>query len=247
MRNLKLEIEYDGSNYVGWQIQNRHTGKSIQQQIEKVLRKILQEKVQLFASGRTDSGVHAIAQVANFRTNSQISSDRLQLALNGNLPQDIVITKINDMPADFNSRFSAKSKVYRYTILNRKYHSPLLRNTVYFYHHPLSVSLMRRQAKALLGKHDFKAFCASGSKVKDTTRTIKKITIKKTSSGFITIDIEADGFLYNMVRNIIGTLIAIGRGKLTSVSMREILNSRNRRLAGPTAPANGLILFKVNY
>jgi len=245
MRNIKLEIEYDGSNYVGWQIQNRP--QTIQETIEKVLRKILQEKIQLIASGRTDSGVHAISQVANFKTNSQISPERLQLALNGNLPQDIVITKIEDVALRFNSRFSAKSKVYRYTILNRKYHSPLLRNTVYFYHHPLNVNLMRQEAKCLLGKHDFKSFCASGSKVKGTVRTIKKLAIKKSISGLIIIDIEADGFLYNMVRNIIGTLIIIGRGKFLKGSMQKILASRNRNLAGPTAAACGLALLKVHY
>lgn len=246
-RNIKLEIEYDGSNYVGWQIQNRHTGKSIQQQIEKVLRKILQEKVQLFASGRTDAGVHAIAQVANFKTNAQISLERLQLALNGNLPHDIVITKIEDVPLGFNSRFSAKSKVYRYTILNRKYHSPLLRRTVYFCHHPLNVNLMREEARCLLGRHDFKAFCASGSKVKDTTRTVKEVVIKRGSLGLLTIDIEADGFLYNMIRNIGGTLILIGRGKMYKGSIKKILKSGDRRLAGPTAPAHGLCLVKVKY
>ncbi|MFH1198847.1 MAG: tRNA pseudouridine(38-40) synthase TruA [Candidatus Omnitrophota bacterium] len=266
MRNIKLEIEYDGSGYVGWQIQNRpqtrdrrpetadQRPQTIQDTIEKTLRKILQEKIQLIASGRTDSGVHAYGQAANFKTDSQISPERLQLALNGNLPHDIVITKIEDVAPKFNSRFSAKSKVYRYTILNRKYHSPLLRNTVYFCHYSLNVNLMRQEAKCLLGKHDFKAFCASGSRVKSTTRTIKNISIRKTfyplyakRYPLIIIDIEADGFLYNMVRNISGTLIMIGRGKFSKGSMQKILASKNRRLAGPTAAACGLALLKVNY
>jgi len=198
--------------------------------------------------------VHAVAQIANFKTNSQISPGRLQLALNGNLPHDIVITKIKDVPLDFHSRFSAKSKVYRYTILNRGYHSPLVRNTVYFFHHPLDVNLMRKAAKRLLGKHDFKAFCASGSKVKNTVRTIKSIDITKKRTAhnagritLIVIDVEADGFLYNMVRNIVGTLIDLGRGRLSSDSLKKILKSKDRRLAGPIAPAQGLCLLKVNY
>lgn len=258
-RNIKLEIEYDGSNYAGWQIQRKaqdakRKTNTIQETIERVLRRILQEKVQLFVSGRTDAGVHALAQVANFRTNSQISPERLQLALNGNLPHDIVITKIKDVPLDFNSRFSAKSKIYRYTILSRSHHSPLIRNTVYFCHYPLDISLMLKEVKCLLGKHDFKAFCASGSKVKDTVRTITGINItkKRTAQGagritLIVIDIEADGFLYNMVRNIIGTLIDIGRGRLPLDSLKKILKSKNRRLAGQIAPAKGLCLLKVKY
>ena len=177
-RNLKLEIEYDGSNYCGWQVQKSHR-KSIQETIEKALRKILQEKIRLVASGRTDAGVHAKAQVANFLTNSDIALKKLQKALNGILPEDIAITKLEEVSVDFHSRFNAKSKVYRYTILNRAYPSALLRNIAYFYSYPLNVPLMHQEAKWLLGKHDFKAFCASGSSAKNTVRTIKNITIKK--------------------------------------------------------------------
>jgi len=246
MRNLKITLEYDGKNYAGWQAQKTKF-PTIQETIEKVLYKILQEKVRLIASGRTDAGVHAAAQVANFQTNSAIGTDKLRRALNGLLPEDIAIARIEEAPLDFHSRFCAKSKTYRYVILNRPYRSALSKSQIYFYAYPLELKLLGSEAKALLGRHDFKAFSASGSAVKNTTRRIKKIVIKKTFGALITIDIEADGFLYNMVRNIVGTLIEIGRGKFPAGSMIRILRSKNRKLAGPTAPARGLTLLKVKY
>ena len=259
MRNLKLTVEYDGTNYCGWQIQNRRASKSIQETIEKTLQKILQEKIRLIASGRTDAGVHAQAQVANFKTKSNISSEKLQKALNGLLPSDISISKLEEAAVDFHSRFAARAKAYRYAILNRSYPSALLRNRVYFYPYPLALKLMHQEARCLLGRHDFKAFCASGSGSKDTIRTIKKITIKQISyhlspityhlkeSPLIIVDIEADGFLYNMARNIVGTLMEIGRGRFPKGSLKKILNSKDRKLAGPTVPACGLCLLKVKY
>jgi tRNA pseudouridine38-40 synthase len=265
MRNLRLEIEYDGTNYCGWQVQNspltslgtpfgRRLAKSIQEVIEKSLQKILQEKIRLIASGRTDAGVHAQGQVANFKTNSNITLEKLKRALNGLLPDDIAISKVKKVDLDFHSRFDAKSKIYRYAILNRAYPSALLRNKVYFYPYPLDIKLMRQEAHSLLGRHDFKAFCASGSNAKNTMRTIKKIEIKKTNwpltTGhwpLITIDIEADGFLYNMARNIVGTFIEIARAKFPKGSLRKILLHKDRQLAGPTVPAHGLCLLKVKY
>ena len=252
-RNLKLEIEYDGTNYCGWQIQGRSKNKpSIQETLEKTLRKILQEKIRLIASGRTDAGVHAEAQVANFKTKANIALDKLQKALNGLLPNDITVSKVGEVKLDFHSRFAAKSKLYRYTILNQPYPSAFLEDKVYFYPYPLDIQLMRQEARCLLGRHNFKSFCASGSSAKDTIRTIKRISIKKLTYGFksaplIVIDIEADGFLYNMARNIVGTLIEIGRGKFSKGSCKRILLSKDRKLAGPTAPACGLCLLKVKY
>lgn len=259
MRNIKLQIEYDGANYCGWQIQGRRTSgvarrtsKSIQETIEEALQKILQEKIRLIASGRTDAGVHAFAQVANFHTDSNIALGKMQSSLNGLLPDDIKINRIEEESLGFHSRFCAKSKVYRYNILNSKYPSALLRNRVYFYPYSLNIKLMQQEARCLLGRRDFKAFCASGSGIKDTTRTIKRITVKKAfyeqkDGNLIIIDIEADGFLYNMVRNIVGTLIEIGRGKFPKGSLKKILLSKNRKSAGPTVPARGLSLVKVKY
>lgn len=246
MRNLRLEIEYDGSNYAGWQIQSKSRARTIQQVIEETLRSILQEKIKLIVSSRTDAGVHAKAQVVNFFTHSKISLPKLKLALNGVLPEDIKVIRIKNEALNFHSRFSAKSKLYRYTILNRDYSSPLLRNTVYFYPHPLDVKLMQKEASVLLGKHDFRAFQASQGKEKNPVKIIKKIDISQ-KDNFIYIDIEADGFLYNMVRNIVGTLIEIGRGRFAEGSLKKILRLKDRRLAGQTAPASGLCLLKVRY
>lgn len=248
MRNLKLTIEYDGTNYSGWQCQNirRPKKKTIQETIERALRKILREKVKLIASGRTDAGVHALAQVANFKTSRNIPALNLQRALNSVLPGDIAVIKVGKARADFHSRFSARAKIYRYTILNQPHPSAFLRNTACFYPYPLDIALMREEAKCLLGRHDFSAFCASGSSAKSAIRRIEKISIKKINR-LIIIDIQADGFLYNMARNIVGTLIEIGRGRFKKGALKKILLSRDRSLAGPTAAAGGLCLVKVNY
>jgi tRNA pseudouridine38-40 synthase len=247
MRNIKLEIEYDGTGYCGWQAQTRNKHKkSIQQTLEKTLRKILQEKIRLIASGRTDAGVHALAQVANFKTKSNIALDKLQRAVNGLLADDITINKIEEVGPDFHSRFAAKSKIYRYTILNRAYPSALLRNTAYHYPYPLDIKLMQKEAGVLLGRHNFTSFQASAKIERSAVRTIKSVKIIKDKDK-IYVDIEADGFLYNMVRNIAGTLLEIGRGKLARGSLEKILLARDRRLAGPTAPARGLCLIKVQY
>lgn len=266
MRNIKLEIEYDGTNYRGWQVQNnrraggaRRRSKTIQQAIEKALRKILQEKIRLIGAGRTDAGVHANGQVANFKTHSRIALEKLHQGLNALLPQDIAVITASEAKESFHSRFNAGAKIYRYVILNSPQRSAILRNYAYYCRYPLDVKLMRQEAGCLRGRRDFKAFCASGGSAKNTVRAIKRISIKKlpyrlspityhlNASSVIIIDIEADGFLYNMARNIAGTLIEIGRGKFPRGSLRRILLSCDRRLAGPTAPAQGLCLVKVKY
>ena len=246
MRNLKLEIEYDGARYAGWQIQAPQAKKSIQEVLEKTLRKILQEKISTIVSGRTDAGVHAKAQVVNFKTGSRISSDKLRIALNGLLPDDIAVSKVEEADKDFHSRFDAKSKLYRYTIVNRPYPSVFLRSTVFFYPYHLNVTLMRKEARCLLGRHDFRSFQAADKKERGSIRTIKKLVIAK-KGDFLYFDLEADGFIYNMVRNIVGTLIEIGRGRFPSGSLKKILEAKDRKRAGPTAPARGLCLIKVNY
>ncbi|PIQ88577.1 MAG: tRNA pseudouridine(38-40) synthase TruA [Candidatus Omnitrophica bacterium CG11_big_fil_rev_8_21_14_0_20_42_13] len=260
MRNIKFTIEYDGTNYCGWQVQNRPKAegrrpKTIQETIENVLKKIFQHKLELIASGRTDSGVHAIGQVANFKTGSKIPVLNIQRAVNSLLPQDISIKEARDAPLDFHSRFSAKSKTYRYLILNQPVRCVFLHKRAYFTPFTLNISRMRSAAKLFLGRHDFKAFCASSSSAKNTVRTIKKIIIRKTfncppftmRSPLISIDITADGFLYNMARSIVGTLIEVARGKIEKGVIRVILTSPDRSLIGPTAPANGLYLLNVQY
>ncbi|MDD5156227.1 MAG: tRNA pseudouridine(38-40) synthase TruA [Candidatus Omnitrophica bacterium] len=256
MRNLKIALEYDGTNYAGWQVQKQ---KTVQATLEKALRKILSENIRVIGSGRTDAGVHALEQVANFKTKSALPAQKIQAALNALLPDDIAVTKIEEVAPEFHAIRSAKSKVYRYTILNRRHRSALLRGRVYLCLFPLDVNAMRRQSRCLAGKHDFKAFCASHGSSKTTVRTIKNITVKRIpyrpfpyaqrqkELSLVVIDIEADGFLYNMVRNIAGTLIEIGRGRFAGGSLKKILLSRDRKRAGPTAPARGLCLLQVNY
>ncbi len=253
MPNFKLEIEYDGTAYHGWQVQNRTKAnahyqpeKTIQYVLEQVLNKLLQENIKLIVAGRTDSGVHALSQVANFKSSSSMPLSRMRWALNCLLPEDIKVTRISKVSLDFNSRFCAKSKLYRYSILNRKYSSPLLANRVYFFHHPLDVRLMRSEAKALLGRHNFKSFQATELRYRNPVRTIKRVKVVS-NKGLLHIDIEADSFLYNMVRNISGTLIEVGRGRFPKGSMRKIIEARDRRLAGPALPAKGLCLVKVKY
>lgn len=248
MYNIQLTVAYDGTRYGGWQIQKN--AKTIQGEIEKALRKILREKIKVIGAGRTDSGVHAKSQVANFKTKRTIPRPGRGMvnALNVNLPKDISIIKAKKVPIKFHSRYNAKSKLYRYTILNGRIDDPFLRPYYYKFPYKLNLPLMKKEAKALLGKHDFKSFQAKSalSNMKNTVRTIKRLTIKKEKQ-FIYIDIEATGFLYNMVRNIVGTLIELGRGCLPEGNMKKILSSKNRQKAGPTAPAKGLTLIKVKY
>ncbi|MBN1912795.1 MAG: tRNA pseudouridine(38-40) synthase TruA, partial [Candidatus Omnitrophica bacterium] len=255
-----------GTDYCGWQVQNsrrscasiippsaaRKPKKSIQEVIEKTLRKILQEDIKLCASGRTDAGVHALGQVANFKTSSKILPDKLKASLNSLLPRDIVVVSIEEVGLSFHSRFDAKSKIYRYTILNRDYPCVSLRNKAYFYPHFLDISLMRREARYFLGRHDFKSFSSSASRAKDTRRTIKNIAIRKSpypdeKNRIITIEIEANGFLYNMARRIVGTLIEVARGRFHPKISRKILLSAGKEVSGPTAPACGLCLLTVKY
>jgi len=258
MRNIKLTIEYEGTNYGGWQKQRVKKGNgsinTIQETIEQVLERVLREKVNLIGSGRTDSGVHALGQVANFKTSSPLGLKSLQNALNSLLPRDIMVREVEEVEEGFNACYWAKSKVYCYTILNEEFLSPFLARYTYFYPYPLNLRLMDREARCLLGKNDLRSFCASGSGAKTTIRTIKSISVQKLDtppypffpkSRLVVIRIEADGFLYKMVRNIAGTLIEISRGKIKG--MEEVLKAKDRRKAGPTIPAHGLCLLKVNY
>lgn len=250
MRNVKLIVEYDGTNYSGWQTQKNH--RSIQETIERVLQRILQEDIRLIASGRTDSGVHAFNQVVNFKTRSKLTLPDIQKALNGLLPKDICVKEIVQAKEDFHSRYSVKSKIYRYFILSGKTRSVFLNKFSWHIPYKLNIKLMQKESKHLLGRHDFRSFCASGSDAKDTIRKIKNISIKdvynkllNADCKLITVEIEANGFLYNMVRNIVGTLVEMGRQD--SGCIKEILLSKDRRLAGSTAPARGLFLVEVKY
>ena len=249
MRNIKITIEYDGTDFHGWQIQDKGK-RTVQGEIEKALFRIFKRRTKVIGSGRTDSGVHAQGQVANFRIESSMIPLQMLKALNALLPEDIAIKKAEEVVEKFHAQYSVKSKIYRYTISNHLTRSPLCRNYCFHYTYPLNLSLMRKEAKLLVGRKDFKSFQVTGSPQepgpKNTIRTIKKIEIKKRND-VITIAIEADGFLYKMVRSIVGTLLAVASGRLPAGSMKKILKAKNRMLAGQTAPAKGLCLVEVKY
>lgn len=245
MRNLKLIIEYDGTNYLGWQIQRQ--GPTIQGLIEEKLRFITNEEIHLIGSGRTDAGVHAIAQVANFKTNTSIDTNSLKRALNSLLPNDILIKKVEEAEDDFHARKHSKSKVYEYRILNKENPSVFLRQ--YSWHIPQRLNLveMMRATEMLIGEHDFSSFRSSGSFTKTSVRRIIRAEWKRSQSGILRFEIEANGFLRQMVRAIVGTLVEVGRGRIDAQGFREILESKNRQKAGSTAPAHGLFLKEVKY
>jgi len=244
MRNIKLTIAYDGTNYCGWQRQKN--GLSVQELLERALRKILREKITVIGSGRTDAGVHSRGQTLNFRTRSSMGLESIKKALNANLPEDISVTGIRTVGMDFNARFNAKSKVYRYLIYTSETRSPFDRRYSLYVPYGLNISAMGEAANYLLGKHDFSSFKAAHGSAKTSIRTIKHISVRKKGK-MVIIDIEADGFLYNMVRAIVGTLVEIGRGRWKPAKMKKIVASKNRFLAGPTVSAKGLTLVRVRY
>ena len=244
IRNIKLTLEYDGENYHGWQRQPRAI--TIQGVIEEALAKILQEKANLIGAGRTDAGVHARGQVANFKTKSNIPLKNLKAALNSLLPGDIVVRHAASVADDFHARYQAKSKLYCYTILNAPLPSPFSRKYTYFFPHPLDMAVMKKAAKFLVGRHDFSSFRGAGMSRGNHIRKVKRLRLLAEKE-LIRLDIEADGFLYNMVRIVAGTLLEAGRGKIAAGEVGEILRAKDRRQAGPTLPARGLCLLKVQY
>ncbi len=244
MNTVKLTIAYDGTDYRGWQVQAN--GKTIQGEIEKAIKKIFGKDHRLHASSRTDSGVHAAGQVAHFKTAHKIPEDKVPAALNSVLPKDIAIFEAEYVDSEFHARFDTKSKQYSYRIFPSHNRNPLNQRYAWCLSYRLNLSLMKKEARVLIGKHDFKAFQASDKKERSSIRRIFQLDIIRQKT-FIIINIEADGFLYNMVRNIVGTLVDIGRGYLPPGSMKKILNSWDRTQAGPTAPPEGLCLMEVKY
>ena len=244
MRNIKLTIEYDGTNFSGWQIQKDK--RTIEQELETTLFKILKEEVKVIGSGRTDAGVHAMGQVANFVTDKTIKPEELLCALNTLLPFDIVVVNVEDVEEDFNARITAKAKHYRYVINNAKFPSALNANREYHFKYFLDVESMQLAANDLKGKHNFKAFMAAGSTVKDTVREIYDINVTRLGSRVV-IDVIGSGFLYNMVRIIVGTLLDIGSGKLDICVIKNMIETGDRNLGGRTVGPEGLYLVEVMY
>ena len=245
MRNIKLIIEYDGTNYCGWQKQAQ--GPTIQQEIETALKNITNEDIVLFGSGRTDSGVHARGQVANFKTETTIKPNEFQMGLNSVLPKDISIVDAVEVDTNFHAQFSAKSKTYIYKIYNSPHPSALLRHRVWFMPYTLDINNMRNAAGVLSGEHDFKAFAQADTEVRTTVRTVMNVGIDKTDKNMIEFRIEATGFLKRMVRLIIGTLAQVGKGKITSEEFAEILRSGEKNKFVYAAPPQGLYLKEVKY
>jgi tRNA pseudouridine38-40 synthase len=243
--NFKLIIEYDGSRYHGWQRQKED--RSIQGEIEKTLKTITTRSVTLIGSGRTDAGVHAQGQAANFKCNTRLGPEDLMNGLNHLLEDDIVIKVCEPVRADFHARYDAKSKVYQYQILNRALPAAIGRQYSWFIRKALNHEAMRAAIAHIVGCHDFKAFEGSGSGRQHTTRHVYSAELNERDNGLLIFQIEADGFLRYMVRNIVGTLVAVGLEKLTPRDFKRILDSRDRSQASATAPAHGLTLIKVNY
>jgi len=240
----KLTIEYDGTNYHGWQKQPGL--KTIQAVIEHGLQILLGEKTSVISASRTDAGVHALGQVAHFKTRRKLTPFAVLRGLNSLLPDDIVIVRVEQVTADFHSQFDAKSKVYRYTVLNRQYSSALGRHYVFFMPGRVNVASMRKAAKYLTGRHDFSSFTAAGTVRSSFVRKITRLTIGKTGD-FLVFTVEGNGFLKGMVRIIVGTLLEVGRGRRKPESIKEILKARRRTASGATAPGRGLCLVKVKY
>lgn len=244
MRKIKLVIEYDGYKYHGWQTQPN--GLTIQEVLESKLRTIVKKKTTLYGAGRTDAKVHAEGQVAHFLTASRMTTAEFQKALNSMLPKDIVVLRAEEVNSSFHAQKSALRRIYRYTILRRDYPSALQRRYAWFQPHPLDLAAMRRARKYLLGKHDFSAFRASGCEALSSVKELFRIDIRK-KGDYIELVFEGKGFVKYMVRNIVGTLAQVGKGHIPARQVGEILASRNRRKAGPTAPGYGLCLVQVIY
>ena len=244
MRNIKLIIEYDGKKFGGWQKQPNKL--NIQGEIEKAIEEITGETVELNASGRTDAGVHSLGQTANFKTNSTIDIAKIPVAINSKLKQSIRITSAEEVDENFHARYSCTGKKYRYIINNSKYGSAIYRDLEYHMPMKLNVDDMKKAIKHFEGEHDFKGFKASGTSSKNSVRTIYSANVIEEGDRII-IELEGNGFLYNMVRIISGTIVYVGLGKIKPEEIPQIIESKDRTRAGKTLPPQGLYLVQVYY
>jgi tRNA pseudouridine38-40 synthase len=244
MRNIKLTLSYDGTDFFGWQTQPSF--RTVQETLETGLATLTGERVHANASGRTDTGVHAVGQVVNIYTSSSHSTDVLVRALNAHLPADVVVREAIDMPQSFDANRDAKRKLYRYVIHDGPASDPFLRRYCHQSRHALDAAGMSRSVECLRGRHDFRSFETDWPNRMSSVRTITHVAVNRLGD-WIWLDVEADGFLYNMVRAIAGTLMNVGRGFWPETKVAEILEAGDRREAGPTAPASGLFLMRVTY
>jgi tRNA pseudouridine38-40 synthase len=244
MRRIKLVLEYCGTRYHGWQVQPN--ALSVQECIERPLTQITNGPVRVHAAGRTDAGVHALGQVVHFDTASAMPLPALQRGLNSLLPDDIAVLQVTEVPMDFHARYAARQKTYAYIVHNHPVRSVFLAPYTWYVPQPLDVPAMRSAAQVLVGCHDFSAFRAASCAARSPVRCVSRIAVKRRAARIFFV-LCADGFLQHMVRNIVGTLVDIGRGKIPAEAMTAILQSRQRQLAGPTAPPQGLCLVRVRY
>ena len=245
MRSLKLTLSYDGTDYAGWQIQSNLS--TIQGELEKAISTITGESIRVVGSGRTDAGVHALGQVASFAVDSSLECDAWSRALNANLPDDINVLRVEDAADGFHAIRDAVSKRYRYVIRDNGVRDVFTRRYYWRYPQGLDVGRMREAASVLVGQHDYASFQSSGAERGSTVRTVYKLTIQRDDTEMIAFEVEADGFLYNMVRAIVGTLVEVGRGSRTVGWPADVLADCDRRAGGPTAPPQGLFLVHVDY
>ena len=251
MRRIRLIVSYDGTNYCGWQIQENAV--TVEGTLTDALRKWLKEDIEIIGASRTDSGVHAYGNIAVFDTNSRIPSEKFAIGLNHYLPEDIRVQKSDEVESDYHPRYRNTEKTYEYTILNTKINLPTYSRYSYHVYHPLDFEAMKEAAELLVGEHDFSAFCSAGSQVKSKVRTIYEVSLDKqkvmgcNGGDLIRIRVRGNGFLYNMVRIISGTLVEVGLGKIKPEEIKTIIESKDRQKAGKTLPAHGLYFMNVNY
>lgn len=241
---VQLLVAYDGTNYCGWQVQPN--GVTIESELNKALSGLFGRSIEVSGASRTDAGVHSLGNVAVFDVDTRMPAEKIAFALNQRLPEDIVVQGSREVPSDWHPRYQSSKKTYEYRILNRTFRMPTRRLDTYFYYHPLDVEKMQQAADYLVGEHDFKSFCAANAQVKSTVRTIYSCTVKR-EGDVVAIRITGNGFLYNMVRIIAGTMIRIGAGEMPPRAMKDILAACDRNTAGPTAPAHGLTMIGVEY
>lgn len=244
MKRVKLVVAYDGTNYHGWQVQDN--GITIEEVLNRTISELVQEDIKVIGASRTDAGVHACGNVAVFDTESRIPGDKFSFALNQRLPEDIRIQESCEVDADFHPRYADTVKTYEYNILNRRFELPLKRLYAAFCYYPMDIERMNQAAAYLVGEHDFKSFCSAGAQVQTTIRTIYAVNVTK-DDDMVHIRITGNGFLYNMVRIIAGTLMQVGTGLMEPEQVKEILEARDRSKAGPTAVAKGLTLVEIRY
>jgi len=245
LRNLLLTLSYNGKNYHGWQVQKN--ARTVQQVFQEALFRTLSEQVDIKGCSRTDSGVHANMYCVSFKTNSSIPEKKLPLALNKFLPDDICVTSCKTVENDFHARYSCIGKEYIYKIWNSPFRNPFLDGFAFHYWYPLDVDKLNEACREFLGIHDFSAFCTKDARnPKNMTRTIKNFNVQKENE-LVTVTVEADGFLYNMVRILVGTLLHVSMGRIKVCNIKDIINSKDRLRAGPTAVSCGLYLNRVFY